>query len=68
MTDFHPYVVPYHSSWEPRIKNTSSLPTGTGAKFLKCLIADNGDLVAKSWHRREPASKYGYMLFSFKRA
>ena len=65
MTDFRPWTVPYHSGWDSRVKNTDALPGGTGTRFLKCLIAHNGDLVAKSWHRREPAPEHGHMVFTF---
>ena len=65
MADQRPYVVPYHKGWEPRIKNVDQLASGTGARFLRCLIAHNGDLIARSWHRREPEPELGYMIFTF---
>lgn len=63
--DTRPYVVVYHGGWEPRLKNIHTLPHGTGCRYLKCLIAHNGDLVAISWHRKEPELKDGYMAFRF---
>ena len=65
MTDRRPWSTNWHSGWESRIKNVDSLPHGTGAKYLKCLIGEGTDLIAKSWHRKKPSPEYGYMVFSF---
>lgn len=69
MIDQRPYTAPYHPGWDQRIRNIDALPPGTGARFLKCLIAlgDDGALIAKSWHRREPEPERGYMVFTFPR-
>lgn len=65
--DKRPYTVTYHGGWESRIKNTDSLTPGTGARYLRCLIGEGKDLIACSWHRKEPAPETGYMVFSFPR-
>jgi len=63
--DYRPYSVGYNCNYDHRIKNTESLPAGTGCKFLECMIAHNGDFIAHSWHRRSPEPRYGYMVFRF---
>ena len=65
IADQRPYLVKYHSGYEPRIKNIDALKPGLGAKYLVCMIAHNGDLIATSWHRKKPEPKHGYMIFTF---
>jgi len=38
----------------PKIVNMECMPRGTGAKFLECTQAHNGDLIASYWRRKEP--------------
>lgn len=57
-------IVKYNRSM--RITNLESLPAGTGAKYLYCLIAHNGDYIAHSWKRKIPAKiESGYILIDF---
>lgn len=65
MQDLKPYSVIYNAGWDSCIKNLESLPAGLGCKFLKCLIGEGKDLIAKSWHRSEPEPECGYMIFRF---
>lgn len=65
MSDRRPYSVTYNVNWDSRIKNLNALPSGTGGRFLKCLIGEGEDLIAASWHRREPKPQQGYMIFRF---
>lgn len=67
MKDQRPYTTTYHTGWESKIRNIESLPAGTGARFLRCMIAHTGDLIATSWHRKEPKGEHGYMVFTFPR-
>ena len=63
--DRRPYSVSYHAGYDSRIKNLAQLAAGTGAKYLRCLIGEGRDLVAVSWHRKEPEPQHGYMTFRF---
>lgn len=65
MTDTHPFTIAYHPGLQGKIKNVESLAPGMGCNFLKCLVAHNGDWIAKSWHRREPQAENGYMVLTF---
>lgn len=48
------------------IVNIDALPKGTGARFLKCLISHDGArLIAKTWHRKEPAYQTGHCVVQF---
>ena len=63
--DKRPFVLVYNTNYDGRIKNVENLPHGTGAKYMLCLIGDNGDFIAKKWCRREPKLKTGEMAFRF---
>ncbi len=47
------------------IRNIEALPPGRGCKFLVCLNGHDGALIAKSWHRKEPATVEGYTVITF---
>lgn len=49
------------------IKNTESLPAGTGAKFLIVIDGLNGEYIAKQWKRTKPDTlKPNETLIQFK--
>jgi len=46
------------------IDNLSSLPSGTGAKYLECITSpDESRLIAKQWRKVKP--KYFSVLIDF---
>lgn len=59
-------ILPYDRSLV--IRNTDSLPRGTGARFLECLTTHRtGELVAAAWRRKAPATlAVGRVLVDFK--
>ncbi len=49
-----PITLPYTRDLERRLRNLSSLPRGTGGKFLLCVRGEGDALVAKRWCRVMP--------------
>lgn len=49
-------IIPYTSQLGLRIRNVASLPHGTGSRYLECIDGLNGELVAKAWRRKIPAT------------
>jgi hypothetical protein len=47
-------IVKYTVDLEKRLCNVSSLPHGTGCKFLVCINSHNNTLIAKRWLRKRP--------------
>lgn len=45
-----PKIIDYNK--ELSITNTDQLPHGVGAKYLECMPAHNGDLIAIAWRRK----------------
>lgn len=45
-------VLPYHRDLP--IRNTQSLPSGRGCRWLLCIRGEGADLVAKHWCRKLP--------------
>lgn len=58
-------IIRWSREYDSRVRNVESLSRGSGAKYLRCLVAHNGDYIAASWHRREPKQEQGYVIFSF---
>ena len=57
MIDHHPRLV---------VRNLNALPRGTGCRYLRCVVShEPGVLIAKSWHRKEPAAKRGEEIVQF---
>ena len=44
-----------------RIANMEAMPRGLNARYLECIVAHNGDLVASCWRRKLPA-KYSVIV------
>lgn len=45
------------------IRNLDALPRGLGCRFLLCITSHvPGVLIAKSWHRKEPAAGRGEVV------
>lgn len=52
------------NSKDLKIANVSSLPFGTGAKFLECIKSHEGTLIAKAWHRKLPVNYEVVVIFN----
>ncbi len=47
-------LIPYRSDLD--IRNLDQLPKGPGCRYLRCIIGQDGALVAAGWHRKEKAA------------
>jgi len=47
------------------IVNAGSLPRGTGAKYLVCVVSHVETFIAKSWHHKLPACGNGEVVIEF---
>ena len=57
-------IIKYDKSLD--IRNISSLPVGTGAKYLLVIRGQGNEYVAKAWHRKKPKKLgLGEMLIKF---
>lgn len=60
-------AIDYTPAMDNQIRNLAALPSGTGANYLKCLIAHDGKYIAKSWHRNMPRNERGHITIRFAR-
>jgi len=58
-------IVKYTPAMESKLRNVSSLPRGLRCKFLVCLNGENGELIAKQWHRVRPKISKNETLVTF---
>lgn len=57
--------VDYHPGLDQAIRNLDVLPPGTGCRYLRCLYVKEGELVARSWHRKSPRLRPGEAVVVF---